>query len=832
MLTNLLGLAQVLAPLVRQILVQVHSGSRPPRRMHSDSQLNLPLVHLGNLLQTLGPEAVLGHSVSKIRLKQLQIVRMVQLLASINVTGAHRSCYFIALAFGQPAQPAQNTNPFGSGFGQPAAQQATGTTTGFGGLFNKPATPTLTTGGFGGFGQPAANQQQPNQFGSALGGGLLGQGASNTATNNTGMGLFGQGGGIFGQPKPGGLLGNGTGTNMFGQTTVAGLGGAINANPAAASTNTNPFSAFSGFGQPAANTNNASTSTNLFTQSSLQLQQQQQPSLTASVDQPFDSGVPVFELLPGASSSGFSSSAFGKKKQSNFFMKRKPLPSTKSITSLTASTTGVNPLRGFASSSSTSLGSSITSTRPGPSGISLMLKGGTTPTTSNPMSFASSFMGGSLSEKKSLNSEVFSNSPGRQSVKKLVLDKDPSIEDLSNALSRNTAKKHTSNALELTRASPAGAQNPASRALVHKPTDFTKSTVETDKLEKGDYWISPAEEVLVSTAFKDLEAVLGFKCGRVGYGQVEFLEPVNLTMVGAVKEIAGKFIIFDQKECTVYPDESDKPPVGQGLNVRAKITLEGCWATDRATREPIKTEDHPKHAAHLKKLKNMNNTTFESFDIEKGAWTFIVEHFSRYGLGAEDDEEEDQMVAEAEMAAAAAAAPVVPPVMDRSMEKPSSDDDDESMADDTPRMSSLRPRDVSMRRSKEPTPGHRRRSSSNRRREEMAVDENDADNDDEDDEIGEDVPERVPPSWPAQLGMDPQRVGQMQQSLFSAQNATASRQRSVGVGKAVIKPPARSGTPSALGKHPRELGLMEEDIVENGALGMAASVEVNIDLYS
>jgi nuclear pore complex protein Nup98-Nup96 len=619
-----------LARLVRRMHRRTtHLDSQTQLTMHLASPISLLLMRLVNLLRIPGLGARLVVLSVSLRLSRTQIVRSFRypLTQQLELTHVFHSM----VAFGQPAQPAQNTNPFGSAFGQPAAQQNTGATGGFGGLFGaKPATPTLATGGFG-FGQPAGGQQQQNnQPGSTLGGGgLFGQNNNNQPTNNNAGGLFG-GQGLFGQQRPGGLLGN-TGTNPFGggfgQSTVGGFGATVNANPAAASTSANPFGAFSNFGQPAANANTASTSTNLFTQSTLQPQQQQQPSLTASVDQPFNSGVPIFELLPGAASSGsgFASSAFGKKKQSNFFMKRKPLPTAKSVASLSSST-AVNPLRGFASSSSP-FGGSLTSTRPGQSGISLMLKGGTTPNPSS--SFASSFMGGSLSEKKGLNSEVFANSPGRTSVKKLVLDKDPSTEDLSSALRSNTARKNTSNALELIKSSSAGSAAPvASRALVHKPADSNKSTVDTEKLEKGDYWISPTETVLGSTPFKDLEAVLGFKCGRVGYGQVEFLDPVNLTTVGAVKEIPGKFIIFEEKECTVYPDESEKPPVGQGLNVRAKITLEGCWATDRATREPIKSEDHPKHAAHLRKLGNMPNTTFDSFDIEKGAWAFIVEHFS------------------------------------------------------------------------------------------------------------------------------------------------------------------------------------------------------------
>ena len=74
-------------------------------------------------------------------------------------------------------------------------------------------------------------------------------------------------------------------------------------------------------------------------------------------------------------------------------------------------------------------------------------------------------------------------------------------------------------------------------------------------------------------------------------------------------------------------DEADKPPPGSGLNVSARITLVHCWALDKATREPIKDEKHPMAVRHLKRLKNMKNTHFESFDVEEGKWVFKVDHF-------------------------------------------------------------------------------------------------------------------------------------------------------------------------------------------------------------
>ena len=111
--------------------------------------------------------------------------------------------------------------------------------------------------------------------------------------------------------------------------------------------------------------------------------------------------------------------------------------------------------------------------------------------------------------------------------------------------------------------------------------------------------------------------------------EIEFLEPVDLTGLQRTTELLGEIVQFDDKECCVYPnhDDAEKPPPGSGINGPARITLVKCWALDKATREPIKDESHPGAVRHLKRLKNMKGTHFESFDIAEGKWVFTVDHF-------------------------------------------------------------------------------------------------------------------------------------------------------------------------------------------------------------
>ena len=37
----------------------------------------------------------------------------------------------------------------------------------------------------------------------------------------------------------------------------------------------------------------------------------------------------------------------------------------------------------------------------------------------------------------------------------------------------------------------------------------------------------------------------------------------------------------------VYPEGTTKPPVGEGLNKNAQVTLDLIWPTDKTTRKPI-----------------------------------------------------------------------------------------------------------------------------------------------------------------------------------------------------------------------------------------------------
>lgn len=437
-------------------------------------------------------------------------------------------------------------------------------------------------------------QQQPNAFGAPNG--LLGQ-----PTNAFGLG--GIGGGIkaptLGQsnstaPAPGSLFGNPLGGGLSGGFGLGAstLGGGLS----------NSFSAAATAPGGAA-----------------------QGTLTASISQPINTNLPIFSLLPpGPRAVDLDQTP---KKKVGFFSDiptRSPLPRVQLGYSPASS-----KLRGFGSSVS-HLGGSL-----------------------NTSSLA---LSRNADNKTPDNSFIRSSSPAlgsgqRNSVKKLVLDKKVEPSELftkSGSSSPYKGGKVTfSPALGIAARESAATSStsgpspekdsvkPAPVRTRSSPNRFTAASHEvdipgsSDDLKEGDYYVKPDLLTLTKVGFDNLSTFKDLVVGRVGYGEIHFLEPVDLTGLLKLKSLEGAVIKFDDKECSVYPesDEIDKPPPGSGLNVPARIMLKRCWAVDKASREPIKDEKHPQAIKHLKKLKAIKDTHFESFNMEDGTWTFTVDHF-------------------------------------------------------------------------------------------------------------------------------------------------------------------------------------------------------------
>ena len=87
-----------------------------------------------------------------------------------------------------------------------------------------------------------------------------------------------------------------------------------------------------------------------------------------------------------------------------------------------------------------------------------------------------------------------------------------------------------------------------------------------------------------------------------------------------------------RKEIVVYPDDEAKPPLDQGLNRRAEVTLDGCWPVTKAgevIRTPQRLNDM-RYAEMLEKNCLKMGAVFRDYRIETGSWVFSVRPIALY----------------------------------------------------------------------------------------------------------------------------------------------------------------------------------------------------------
>ncbi|KAL5701257.1 hypothetical protein ACHQM5_026613 [Ranunculus cassubicifolius] len=158
------------------------------------------------------------------------------------------------------------------------------------------------------------------------------------------------------------------------------------------------------------------------------------------------------------------------------------------------------------------------------------------------------------------------------------------------------------------------------------------------KLQHADYYTEPRIQELAAKERAEpgfCQHVKDFVVGRHGYGSIKFMGETDVRGLDLESVVQ-----FNDREVIVYMDDAKKPPVGEGLNKPAEVSLLNIKGFDKKTGQQF-TEGKrvEKYKEMLKKKTEEQGAEFVSYDALKGEWKFRVKHFSRYCLEVEDDGE-------------------------------------------------------------------------------------------------------------------------------------------------------------------------------------------------
>uniref|UniRef100_B9I0P2 Nucleoporin autopeptidase n=1 Tax=Populus trichocarpa TaxID=3694 RepID=B9I0P2_POPTR len=165
------------------------------------------------------------------------------------------------------------------------------------------------------------------------------------------------------------------------------------------------------------------------------------------------------------------------------------------------------------------------------------------------------------------------------------------------------------------------------------------------KLRRSDYFTEPRiQELAAKERAKPgfCRHVKDFVVGRHGYGSIKFSGETDVRRLDL-----ESLVQFNNREVIVYMDDSKKPPVGQGLNKPAEVTLLNIKCFDKKTgRQFTEGPKIEKYKEMLKRKAEDQGAEFVSYDPVKGEWKFKVNHFSKYMLEEEEEDRDAQATAD------------------------------------------------------------------------------------------------------------------------------------------------------------------------------------------
>lgn len=158
-------------------------------------------------------------------------------------------------------------------------------------------------------------------------------------------------------------------------------------------------------------------------------------------------------------------------------------------------------------------------------------------------------------------------------------------------------------------------------------------------LTRHGYYTIPELDNLHKYKNEDGRCIIsGLTIGKAGFGNVYFPNEVDITDMNL-----DEIVYFQHRILSVYPDESTKPPLGQGLNQEAQITLDHVYPKNTEGEEIINPQG-PELDRFLNRLNIVSKKIggeFKDYRPDTGSWVFTVQHFSKYGILDDSDVTDD-----------------------------------------------------------------------------------------------------------------------------------------------------------------------------------------------
>lgn len=156
-------------------------------------------------------------------------------------------------------------------------------------------------------------------------------------------------------------------------------------------------------------------------------------------------------------------------------------------------------------------------------------------------------------------------------------------------------------------------------------------------LQRPDYYTIPPLNELIDFVHEDGTCIVpNFTIGHNTHGAVYYDVPIDVANLNL-----DELVHIRHKEVEIYRDDADKPPVGEGLNRSAQITLHQVWPTDTSLHEPIRDRnrlEEMNYEAKLRAVCDKNDSQFIEYQPGSGTWVFKVNHFTKYGCRDMNDE--------------------------------------------------------------------------------------------------------------------------------------------------------------------------------------------------